>query len=85
MNNFDQALTNELTVLLIRLISETNGIALSDTLELAENDAAIIEKPHLLAQVQSFRNLLASFQDNQVQIHTLLQRRTYSFNRITIR
>jgi hypothetical protein len=73
MNNTDHNLINELTTLLIRLISETNGIALSDTLELAENDAAVLKKPHLLAQIQSFRTLLGSFQENEVQIHTLLQ------------
>ncbi len=73
MNNADQNLINELTSLLIRLVSETNGIALFDTLELAEDDAAISEKPHLLIQIQSFKTLLGSFQDNQVQIPTLLQ------------
>lgn len=55
---------------LIKIISETNGISLADTLELAvmgEMDSPQIKKP-----LQEFRRLLFGFQSDEVDIKTLL-------------
>jgi hypothetical protein len=55
---------------LIRVISETNGISLADTLELAvlgENDNTQVKKTLL-----EFRRLLFGFQSDEVDIKTLL-------------
>lgn len=55
---------------LIRVISETNGISLADTLELAvlgENDNAQVKKT-----LTEFRRLLFGFQSDEVDIKTLL-------------
>ena len=55
---------------LIKIISETNGISLADTLELAvlgESDSPQIKKT-----VQEFRRLLYGFQSDEVDIKTLI-------------
>lgn len=55
---------------LIKIISETNGISLADTLELAvmgDMDSPQIKKP-----LQEFRRLLYGFQSDEVDIKTLL-------------
>lgn len=58
---------------LIRTISETNGISLSDTLELmASGDLANESAPsHQL--VEDFRKLLSRFSQNEISIHGLLE------------
>jgi len=55
---------------LIKIISETNGITLADTLELAvmgEND-----NPQVRKTLQEFRRLIYGFQSDEVDIKTLL-------------
>jgi hypothetical protein len=55
---------------LIKVISETNGITLADTLELSvlgEHD-----HPQVKKSLQEFRRLLYGFQSDEVDIKTLL-------------
>lgn len=61
-----------LTEHLIKIISETNGISLSDTLELAvmgdaKDDNALVRK-----SIQEFRRLINDFHSDEVEIKTLL-------------
>lgn len=64
--------TELLTEHLIKIISETNGISLSDTLELAlmgdtKDDAPLVKK-----SIQEFRRLINDFHSDEVDIKTLL-------------
>lgn len=64
--------TELLTEHLIKIISETNGISLSDTLELAlmgdlKEDAPLVKK-----SLQEFRRLINDFHSDEVDIKTLL-------------
>lgn len=65
-------LTLELTRSLAEIISETNGINLSDTLELMANSESVRQKPVVQRLAVEFRNLLFQFQSDQVEIETLL-------------
>lgn len=62
----------QLSQYLIKIISETNGIGLLDTLELAvlstTEETANLKKP-----LQEFRKLIYNFQSDEVDIKTLLQ------------
>lgn len=58
---------------LTRLISETNGISLSDTLELAVQNESREDSPLIKKTLQEFRRLLSGFQQDEVDIKTLLQ------------
>lgn len=62
-----------LTEHLIRIISETNGISLSDTLELAVMGEFKDDHPQIKKSIQEFRRLVTSFQTDEVDIKTLLQ------------
>lgn len=57
---------------LIKIISETNGISLHDTLELLAHSQSIKENQLLEKPVLEFMKLLSSFQINEVDIETLL-------------
>jgi adenosine deaminase len=57
---------------LIRIISETNGITLADTLELAVLGDAKDDHPQIKKTLQEFRRLLYGFQSDEVDIKTLL-------------
>ncbi len=57
---------------LIKLISETNGVSLLDTLELASHSVLFKQRPEALAQVQEFRDLLFDHCRSAVDIETLL-------------
>lgn len=63
----------ELTLAFIEIISETNGIALGDTLELLMNSQRIQNNDSLSAQVQEFRELISAYQTDQIGIERLLQ------------
>lgn len=65
-------LTLDLTRSLIDIISETNGINLSDTLELMASNESIRSKPIVQKLAVEFRNLLFQFQSDQIEIQTLL-------------
>lgn len=61
-----------LTDHLIRIISETNGITLSDTLELSVMGDAKDDNPFIRKSLQEFRKLINDFQADEVDIKTLL-------------
>ena len=61
-----------LTDHLTRIISETNGISLSDTLELAVMGEAKDDNPQVRKSLQEFRRLISGFQNDEVEIKTLL-------------
>jgi hypothetical protein len=66
--NFHEALTEYLT----KIISETNGISLIDTLELSEFDSSTDTNGLIAKTVHEFKRLLAGFRDDEVDIKTLL-------------
>ena len=66
------ALTNDLLSALIEIISETNGINLSDTLELMAGSESVRRKPEVQKLAAEFRALLFDFQSDQVEMSTLL-------------
>jgi len=72
MNQPDDQLVYELQKAFTRIVSETNGIALNDTLELLVEAENIKDKPHILAQIKSFQTLLIHFSQDEVQIGSLL-------------
>ena len=61
-----------LTDHLIKIISETNGISLSNTLELAVMGEAKDDNPFIKKSLQEFRRLINDFQTDEVDIKTLL-------------
>lgn len=61
-----------LTQYLIKLISETNGITLIDTLELALLGDSKDDHPLVKRSLQEFRRLIHDFQSDEVDIKTLL-------------
>ncbi len=65
-------LKSELFKHLIFIVSETNGVSLSDTLELMLYGPRVKEQPVLEKCIQEFHRLLAAFQQDQVDIETLL-------------
>ncbi len=64
--------TQLLTEHLIKIISETNGISLSDTLELAVMGDAKDDNPLVRKSLQEFRRLINDFHTDDVDIKTLL-------------
>ncbi len=67
------SLIDELFKALVEIISETNGINLSDTLELMANSDRVRQN-HLVQKLTiEFRNLLFQFQADQIEMDTLLQ------------
>lgn len=61
-----------LKAILIKIISETNGISLSDTLDLLSHCQELKETPVLEKSVIEFIKLISGFQANEVDIETLL-------------
>lgn len=57
----------------IRVISETNGISLNDTLELLNHSELATESPRAFELLQEFKTLLAKFRQNETTIHSLLE------------
>ncbi|EQC45475.1 adenosine/AMP deaminase [Bacteriovorax sp. Seq25_V] len=57
---------------LTKIISETNGINLSDTLELLGYSEVVLENPPVQKTLNEFITLLAAFQVDEVDINTLL-------------
>lgn len=67
------SLTHTLFKSLVEIISETNGINLSDTLELMANSESVRQN-HLVQKLTiEFRNLLFQFQADQIEMDTLLK------------
>jgi adenosine deaminase len=68
-NDLNKHLLEHLT----KIISETNGIALFDTIDLSLSSNFLGEPPQVKKSVKEFKNLLRGFQVNDVDIKTLLQ------------
>lgn len=69
------AKTNKIDLLtdhLIKIISETNGISLSDTLELAVMGESKDDNGHIKKSINEFRRLISGFQTDEVDIKTLI-------------
>lgn len=64
---------NQLTSAITTIISETNGISLSDTLDLLLSSDLEKQHPQAHGLVGEFRELLNSFQINKITIHSLLK------------
>ncbi len=62
----------KLTEQLISIISETNGITLNDTIELAINSEYCKDHAAVKKSFSEFRRLLAGYQQSEVDIQTLL-------------
>ncbi|MGZ3772862.1 MAG: hypothetical protein ACXVCY_05070 [Pseudobdellovibrionaceae bacterium] len=63
----------QLTAALTTIISETNGISLSDTIDLLISSELKNRHPEAFQKVEEFRDLLNRFQINQVHISALLK------------
>lgn len=61
----------ELGRVLIKLISETNGVSLLDTLELATHSVLFKQRPEAMKAVREFRGLLFDYNRSSVGIETL--------------
>ena len=68
----DAPLTSRLTRLFTHLISETNGLALEDTLVLAQQSPQLDDEPDLREAVRSFHALLGQFRLGVIPIEKLL-------------
>jgi hypothetical protein len=64
---------NQLVAALTTIISETNGISLSDTLDLLLSSDLNHKNPEAYKQVAEFRVLLNRFQINEITITHLLK------------
>ena len=65
--------TKEIKNTLINIISETNGVTINDTLELLSFNPHLKSKSTVEKSLKEFRKLLNGFQNNEVDISTLLQ------------
>ena len=63
----------ELVTALTTIISETNGISLSDTLDLLLSSDLQDRQPQAYASVFDFHHLLNQFQINEININELLK------------
>ena len=57
---------------IIRIVSETNGISLVDTLELMSLGDLKDESPRAFDLLEEFRHLISEFSQNKISINTLL-------------
>ncbi len=67
-----EKIINEIKNALIDIISETNGISISDTLELLAYHPELKCNPIVEKSLQEFRKLIAGFHNNEVDISTVL-------------
>lgn len=65
-------LIQQISKVLINIISETNGIDISDTLDLAISAEEVSEMPNVKKSLSEFKKLLGGFQQDEVEINTLL-------------
>ena len=65
-------LVNQLSKCLTEIISETNGITIEETLDLAANAEFSKDNQQVRKAINEFRKLLAGFQQDEVDIQTLL-------------
>ncbi|EQC49218.1 adenosine/AMP deaminase domain protein [Bacteriovorax sp. BSW11_IV] len=57
---------------LVKVISETNGISLWDTLELLQHAPSIMNNPAMAKPISEFHRLLVGFHSDEVEMDTLL-------------
>ncbi len=69
MDRTHQQLVRSITT----IISETNGISLTETLDLLISSELSLTDHEAFAQLEDFRSLLGDFLNNQISIHALLQ------------
>lgn len=69
----NQQLITNLTHELTKVISETNGINLYDTLELLSLSPKLQQTPMIFKQLTEFKRLLRGFHEDEVDIYTLLK------------
>ncbi len=62
----------ELSSILTKIISETNGISINDTLEIATHSMLLKENASLHKDVTHFKGLLTDFQQDETDINILL-------------
>lgn len=72
MGQVHEKLVNEITDHLKRIISETNGITLYDTLELSAHSDFVQGNKNISKLINEFRRLLSNYQEEEVDIYTLL-------------
>lgn len=65
----------ELGRILTKLISETNGVSLGDTLELATHSVLFLQRPDAMAAIREFRGLLFDYARDATGIEDLLEHR----------
>ncbi|MBG59194.1 MAG: hypothetical protein CMJ16_01925 [Peredibacter sp.] len=68
-----QKLIKQISDLMVEIVSETNGIGIAHTIELAINSEYCRENPTVRKSLTEFRKLLGGFQQDEVEIQTLLQ------------
>ena len=64
--------TTELGHVLLKLISESNGVSLADTLDLAMQSMLVRERPEVANDVQEFRSLVFDYHRDPAEIKQLL-------------
>lgn len=65
-------LIDDITEHLKRIISETNGITLNDTLELSAHSDFVQGNKNVSKLINEFRRLLSNYQNEEIDIYTLL-------------
>lgn len=55
-----------------KVVAETNGIELNDTLELLQREPILLQNPKALKQLQEFKRLLWGYHQEEVNIKTLI-------------
>ncbi|MFK8138741.1 MAG: hypothetical protein AB8E15_10310 [Bdellovibrionales bacterium] len=73
MEHFHSKIVSDLVEHLKRMISETNGITLNDTLELSAHSDFVEGNKNISKLLHEFRLLLSNYQQEEVDILTLLQ------------
>lgn len=73
MGKKNQEITHSLEIELAKIISETNGISINDTIELLYHSYSLSQRPVIKKSVHEFMKLLSDFQADEIGIDTLLQ------------
>ena len=69
----DQPISDQLTGLIVHIVSHTNGISLEDTLDLMAASPTMEKLPEAAEVVHDFRQKLIDFQTHKTEINTLLE------------
>ena len=68
----NQEITHSLEIELAKIISETNGISINDTIELLYHSYSLSQRPIIKKSVHEFMKLLSDFQADEIGIDTLM-------------